>query len=162
MYAPQIFNKILWHLKNFIHASPAWCYANKGFDFIILTHISAMATIFPPRLKILCDTCKARKLSLHTRPYVTLSLFITTISISCLLSPDIKYLGAGAENTSSVIHIGALVSYDTINGRAARTAIQMAVDSINKDNNILNNSELVLHMLDTNCSAFLGVAAGKL
>ena len=121
-----------------------------------------MATIIHPRLRTICKIHKARKLSLDTRPYVTLSLFITTISISCLLSPDIKYLGAGAENTSSVIHIGALVSYDTINGRAARTAIQMAVDSINKDNNILNNSELVLHMLDTNCSAFLGVAAGKL
>ena len=121
-----------------------------------------MATIFPPRLKILCDTCKARKLSLHTRPYVTLSMFITTISICCLICPDFKYLGAGAENASSLIHIGALVSYDTFNGRAARKAIQMAVDSINKDNNILNNSELVLHMLDTNCSAFPGVAAGKL
>ena len=121
-----------------------------------------MATIFPPQLKILCETCKAQKLSLYTRPYVTLSLFITTISIYCLLSPDIKYLAAGAENASSLIHIGALVSYDTFNGRAARKAIQMAVDSINKDKNILNNSELVLHMLDTNCSAFPGVAAGKL
>ena len=120
-----------------------------------------MATIFPPQLKILCETHKARKLSLYPRPYVTLSMFITTISICCLICPDFKYL-ARAENASSLIHIGALVSYDTFNGRAARKAIQMAVDNINRDKNILNNSQLVLHMLDTNCSAFLGVAAGKL
>ena len=121
-----------------------------------------MAAIFHPRLRTICKIHKARKLSLYTRPYVTLSLFITTISICCLICPDFKYLTAGAENVSSLIHIGALVSYDTFNGRVARKAIQMAVDSINKDKNILNNSELVLHMLDTNCSAFLGVAAGKL
>jgi hypothetical protein len=105
---------------------------------------------------------KAVNGSLCGRPYVNLGLFITTIAIcSSFLCSDIKFL-AGAQKSPPAIHIGALVSYDTVNGRAARKAIQMAVDNVNKDKNLLNNTELVLHMLDTNCSAFPGVAAGKL
>ena len=92
---------------------------------------------------------------------MNLSLFITIISICSFLCLDVHDM-ASAQNASSVIHVGALISYDTIIGRVARKAIQMALDEINKDKNLLNNSELVLHMLDTNCSAFLGVAAGKL
>ena len=110
---------------------------------------------------ILGNICKARKGYIDNRNYGSLSLFITIISICSFLCPDVHYL-AGAQNASSVIHIGALISYDTIIGRVARKAIQMALDDINKDKNLLNNSELVLHMLDTNCSAFTGVAAGKL
>jgi hypothetical protein len=82
------------------------------------------------------------------------------ILISSILRSDVNYL-VRAEATPSVIHIGALASYDTFIGRAAIRAIQMALDDINKDKDLLNTSKLALHLLDTNCSAFTGVAAGK-
>ncbi|MCO5602305.1 hypothetical protein L7F22_056434 [Adiantum nelumboides] len=57
---------------------------------------------------------------------------------------------------ASIVNIGALVAYDSLIGRVAKQAILMAVTDINKNNTVLSNSRLVLHMLDTNCSAFQG------
>ena len=96
----------------------------------------------------------------YNRPYVSLSLFITTISVCSFLCSHVNYL-VRAENAPTAIHIGALVSYDTFIGRSAAKAIQLALEDIKKDRNLLNSSELVLHLVDTNCSAFTGVAAGK-
>jgi hypothetical protein len=100
---------------------------------------------------------KARTVSL---PFLSLSLFITAMSVCGIFSPDVVGI-TDAQAAPSVIHIGALVSYDTFIGRAAIKAIKMALDDINKDKTLLNTSVLALHLLDTNCSAFTGVAAGK-
>ncbi|KAI5062617.1 hypothetical protein GOP47_0023156 [Adiantum capillus-veneris] len=62
----------------------------------------------------------------------------------------------GSAQIASIVNIGALVAYDSLIGRVAKQAIEMAVADINKNNSVLPNSRLVLHMLDTNCSAFQG------
>jgi hypothetical protein len=106
--------------------------------------------------QLLHEMHKARKGPLVTSPYLGPWLLITIIS-------SMAAAAAAAPNATapSAIHIGSLVSYDSFIGRVARTAIQMAVDDVNKAKNLLNGSELVLHMLDTNCSAFTGAAVGE-
>ena len=116
-----------------------------------------MGTISHPCVLSIREIYRTRNEHLYTRPYVFLGLFIAMILIRASLCSEV----IRQDNTPSVIRIGALASYDTFIGRAAIKAIQMALDDINKDKNLLNTSELALYLLDTNCSAFTGVAAGK-
>ncbi|KAL3620761.1 hypothetical protein CASFOL_035673 [Castilleja foliolosa] len=59
-----------------------------------------------------------------------------------------------------VINIGAIFSFDTINGRVSKIAMKAAVEDINSNPNILNASKLVLSMHDSNYSGFLGIIGG--
>ena len=89
-------------------------------------------------------------------------MMIITSGFLLLCCPDLhNFVNAEDSETSSVVHIGALVSYETEIGRVGRKAIQLAVDGINKDKDLLRGSKIMLHMLDTNCNAFQGAAGGK-
>jgi ionotropic glutamate receptor len=52
--------------------------------------------------------------------------------------------------------VGALFTYDSTIGRAARLAVELAVDDVNADGTVLAGTKLSLKSHDTNCSAFLG------
>ncbi|KAL6873798.1 hypothetical protein ACP4OV_013880 [Aristida adscensionis] len=54
------------------------------------------------------------------------------------------------------VAIGALFTYDSTIGRAARLAIELAVDDVNADRTVLAGTNLNLITQDTNCSGFLG------
>ncbi|RLN11246.1 glutamate receptor 3.5-like [Panicum miliaceum] len=56
----------------------------------------------------------------------------------------------------SEVAVGALFTYDSTIGRAARLAIELAVDDVNADGTVLAGTKLSLKSHDTNCSAFLG------
>ncbi|KAG2613725.1 hypothetical protein PVAP13_4KG405001 [Panicum virgatum] len=56
----------------------------------------------------------------------------------------------------SEVALGALFTYDSTIGRAARLAIELAVDDVNADGTVLAGTKLSLKSRDTNCSAFLG------
>lgn len=60
----------------------------------------------------------------------------------------------------SAVNIGALFTFDSAIGRAARAAIETAVDDVNSDSSILPGTRLNLISLDTNCSEFLGTMEG--
>lgn len=60
-----------------------------------------------------------------------------------------------------VVNVGAILSYDTIIGRAAKAAMEMAVDDVNKDPTVLNGTQVKLIMEDSNCSVFLGSMKGN-
>jgi hypothetical protein len=148
------------HQSDCFGISDSSCSAEKGLHSTMPIHIPDMFSASHSCMLGVRELCKTPNLSLYPRSYLSFSLFITTISIVSILCPDINN-SARAENAPSVIHIGALVSYDTIIGNTAIKAIKMALDDINKDKNVLNTSQLVLHLLDTNCTAFTGVAAGN-
>ncbi|KAH9328301.1 hypothetical protein KI387_000409 [Taxus chinensis] len=59
----------------------------------------------------------------------------------------------------ATVNVGALVAYNTTIGRVAKKAIELAVEDVNKDKTLLNETQLVLTMMDTNCSAFIGTSA---
>ena len=60
----------------------------------------------------------------------------------------------------SEVAVGALFTYDSTIGRAARLAIELAVDDVNADGTVLAGTKLSLKSRDTNCSAFLGTVEG--
>ncbi|XP_057985216.1 glutamate receptor 3.7-like isoform X2 [Hevea brasiliensis] len=54
------------------------------------------------------------------------------------------------------VNIGAVFTFDSVIGRAARPAIEAAVSDINRDTRILNGTELRLFTQDAKCNVFLG------
>ncbi|KAK4791887.1 hypothetical protein SAY86_022322 [Trapa natans] len=64
--------------------------------------------------------------------------------------------GFGSSHNPSVVKIGALLTYDSVIGRAAKTAMEMAFSDVNADPTVLPDTELRLIAKDTNCNVFLG------
>ena len=62
----------------------------------------------------------------------------------------------------SALSVGALFTYDSTIGRAARLAIELAVDDVNADPAVLAGTSLNLITQDTNCSGFVGTIEGQL
>ncbi|CAM0151661.1 unnamed protein product [Urochloa decumbens] len=54
------------------------------------------------------------------------------------------------------VTIGALFTFDSVIGSSAATAIQLAVDDINRDATVLRGTNLTVLMQDTMCSGFVG------
>ena len=62
----------------------------------------------------------------------------------------------------SEVAVGALFTFDSTIGRAARLAIELAVDDVNADRTVLAGTQLKVITQDTNCSGFLGTIEGWL
>lgn len=62
----------------------------------------------------------------------------------------------------AVVNIGAVFTFNSVIGRAARVAMEAAVSDVNGDPRILNGTELKLIEREANCSAFLGSIEGIL
>lgn len=58
------------------------------------------------------------------------------------------------------VNIGAVFAFDTVIGRAAKTAMEMAVSDVNEDPTVLMGTKLNLIMKDAMCNAFLGSIGG--
>lgn len=81
---------------------------------------------------------------------------LLTLSISLLLN-TCAYCKRPA-----VVNVGALFSFDSVIGKAAKTAMEIAVIDVNNDSRILSGTEMKLFMEDTNCSVFKGSIGGIL
>lgn len=57
------------------------------------------------------------------------------------------------------VAVGGLLAFNSTIGKAAKAALELAVADVNNAG-ILESSQLVLHLGNTNCSAFQGAAAG--
>uniref|UniRef100_A0A5B7B3H3 Glutamate receptor n=1 Tax=Davidia involucrata TaxID=16924 RepID=A0A5B7B3H3_DAVIN len=56
----------------------------------------------------------------------------------------------------AVVNFGAVFTFNSVIGRAAKGAMEAAVSDINADPSILNGTELKLIMEDANCNVFMG------
>ncbi|KAG2260322.1 hypothetical protein Bca52824_079616 [Brassica carinata] len=56
----------------------------------------------------------------------------------------------------SSVNVGALFTYDSFIGRAAKPAFKAAMDDVNADQTILNGTKLNIVFQDSNCSGFIG------
>ncbi|XP_078167549.1 glutamate receptor 3.5-like isoform X1 [Carex rostrata] len=79
-----------------------------------------------------------------------LLLFLISVSLAIITRSQTS----NPQNITS-INIGALYTYNSIIGRAARLAIELAVEDVNSDRTILPDTKLNVISRDTNCSAFL-------
>ncbi|TVT97503.1 hypothetical protein EJB05_57250 [Eragrostis curvula] len=77
-----------------------------------------------------------------------MSLFLVVLAAARAVSV------AGARQRE--VAVGALFTYNSTIGRAARLAMELAVDDVNADSTVLPGTTLNLITQDTNCSGFLG------
>ncbi|GAB4825157.1 hypothetical protein Ancab_008032 [Ancistrocladus abbreviatus] len=83
----------------------------------------------------------------------------------CALEPiEVKGAGNGSASSSTPrsVNIGALFTFNSAIGRAAKPAILAAIDDINSNSSILPGTKLNLIFYDTNCSGFLGTMEGNI
>lgn len=60
----------------------------------------------------------------------------------------------------AVVNIGAIFTFNSVIGRASKSAMEVATSDINSDSSILSGTELKLVMKDANCSVFMGSVGG--
>lgn len=60
----------------------------------------------------------------------------------------------------SSVNVGALFTYDSFIGRAAKPAFMVAIEDVNADQNILRGTKLNIVFHDSNCSGFVGTMGG--
>lgn len=61
----------------------------------------------------------------------------------------------------SSVNVGALFTYDSFIGRAAKPAFKAAMDDINADQTVLKGTKLNIVFQDSNCSGFIGTMGGN-
>ncbi|KAA0043456.1 glutamate receptor 3.7-like [Cucumis melo var. makuwa] len=64
--------------------------------------------------------------------------------------------GSACCQRPAVVNIGAVFTFDSIIGRAAKVAMEAAVSDVNADPSILNGTKLNLVMADTHCNVLVG------
>ncbi|XP_061363096.1 glutamate receptor 3.7-like [Gastrolobium bilobum] len=64
--------------------------------------------------------------------------------------------GVAQSRRPATVNIGAVFTFDSVIGRAAKVAMEMAVSDVNEDPRILSGTKLNLISKDGGCSAFLG------
>lgn len=60
----------------------------------------------------------------------------------------------------SSVNVGALFTYDSFIGRAAKPAFEAAMDDVNADQTVLKGIKLNIVFQDSNCSGFIGTMGG--
>ena len=99
-----------------------------------------------------------------TRTLFLLSLWYMWVPLGVVCSTGNASASSNSSSSSSlkpnVLNIGALFTFNSVIGRAAKPALQAAIDDVNSDPNILNGIELKLLLHDTNCSGFVGTMEG--
>lgn len=88
-----------------------------------------------------------------------LQLILVMLASECFLMGRADQNGT-ATAPPQTVGIGGLLSYNSTIGRAAKASLELAVEEVNNAG-LLGNTTLVLHLGNTNCSAFQGAAAGK-
>ncbi|XP_020109736.1 glutamate receptor 3.5-like isoform X2 [Ananas comosus] len=83
----------------------------------------------------------------------SLSLFWVMLTTCLLLGLT---GGAAAAARSVSVSVGALFTFNSTIGRAARLAIELAAEDVNADPSVLNGTRMAVLTQDTNCSGFLG------
>lgn len=95
---------------------------------------------------------------------------MATVNMGMMMMMMMSWMMVGAEaavapapavvSNSSVLLLGGLLAYNSTIGIAAQAAIELAVSDVNAAG-LLGGRQLVLHLTNTNCSAFQGAASGK-
>ncbi|GLJ41458.1 hypothetical protein SUGI_0858030 [Cryptomeria japonica] len=63
------------------------------------------------------------------------------------------------EMNGSSINIGAIIALDTTNGKIAKTAIELAVEDVNRNTSVLNGTILNIHIRDSKQDSLTSASA---
>ncbi|KAF8405568.1 hypothetical protein HHK36_010475 [Tetracentron sinense] len=86
------------------------------------------------------------------------------MNLAWLLPYLVLYFGVLSHGVSrpAVVNIGAIFTFDTINGRVAKIAMNAAVEDVNSNPSFLGGSKLNITMHDSNYSGFMGIIGDNL
>ncbi|KAB1997281.1 hypothetical protein ES319_D12G014800v1 [Gossypium barbadense] len=81
------------------------------------------------------------------------------MNLVLLLSTFSLFIGVLSEEglNPAVVNVGAIFSFNTINGKVAKVAMKAAEDDINSDPSVLGGRKLSIQLHDSNFSSFLGI-----
>lgn len=95
---------------------------------------------------------------------VSMGLMLLCVSGFWVLPTEGAGRGSFLRNSSSSrpssVNVGALFTYDSFIGRAAKPAFMAAIEDVNADQNILRATNLNIVFHDSNCSGFVGTMGG--
>ncbi|XVF67128.1 hypothetical protein PTKIN_Ptkin10aG0096100 [Pterospermum kingtungense] len=84
--------------------------------------------------------------------------FTITMNLVLLLSIFILFIGVFSEEALRPdVNVGAIFSFNTINGKVAKVAMKAAENDINSDPSVLGGRKLFISLHDSNFSSFLGI-----
>ncbi|XVE93053.1 hypothetical protein REPUB_Repub01dG0157000 [Reevesia pubescens] len=85
--------------------------------------------------------------------------FLITMNLVLLLSTFILFIGVFSEEAlkPDVVNVGAIFSFNTIDGKVAKVAMKAAENDINSDPSVLVGRKLSIALHDSNFSSFLGI-----
>lgn len=83
------------------------------------------------------------------------SVAITVLIVAILVVP------MGCQRPQ-VVNLGAVFTFDSVIGRAAKVALEAAVSDVNADTSVLKDTELRLLMKDSSCNVFHGSFGGTI
>ena len=83
------------------------------------------------------------------------SVAITALIVAILVVP------MGCQRPQ-VVNLGAVFTFDSVIGRAAKVALEAAVSDVNADTSVLKDTELRLLMKDSSCNVFHGSFGGTM
>lgn len=72
----------------------------------------------------------------------------------------ILFCGIAHSRRPASVNIGAVFTFDSVIGRVAKAAMEMAVSDVNLDPRVLKGTKLNLITTDGMCNAFLGSTGG--
>lgn len=86
------------------------------------------------------------------------------MNLVLLLSTFSLFIGVLSEEglNPGIVNVGAIFSFNTINGKVAKVAMKAAEDDINSDPSVLGGRKLSIQLHDSNFSSFLGIFGGIL
>ncbi|XP_017638069.1 glutamate receptor 3.2-like isoform X4 [Gossypium arboreum] len=81
------------------------------------------------------------------------------MNLVLLLSTFSLFIGVLSEEglNPGIMNVGAIFSFNTINGKVAKVAMKAAEDDINSDPSVLGGRKLSIQLHDSNFSSFLGI-----
>ncbi|KAG4113924.1 hypothetical protein ERO13_D12G013900v2 [Gossypium hirsutum] len=86
------------------------------------------------------------------------------MNLVLLLSTFSLFIGVLSEEglNPAIVNVGAIFSFNTINGKVAKVAMKAAEDDINSDPSVLGGRKLSIQLHDSNFSSFLGILGALL
>ena len=94
----------------------------------------------------------------------SLAILLLVAAVGAMAAADAPAAADGPAPSSpdpASIAIAGLLAYNSTIGRAAKAALELAVRDVNNASVLGNDTQLVLNLGNTNCSAFQGAAAGE-
>lgn len=94
----------------------------------------------------------------HCQDYLVILVVIFSVLIPSNCTNTDGNISTAGNTRPSVVNVAALFAFNSVIGRVAKPALELAVKDVNSNETLLNGTKLKLTMVDSNCNVFVGTA----